>query len=268
MRKLKGIIVVVCVLFLSVFWHTPSKCEAFNMTVLDKKGVDEMFALQALSFSPVKNQSNAIYIYHTHTYEAYTKGKKDTYQETQKWRTENEDYNVVQVGETLALLLHQRGFTVFHDKTAYEPPNLESSYARSLEGVKKNMQEGILYDLYIDIHRDAYCLNNGPNVVDVEGKESARLLFLVGKGTGTQFDELPDYPKNKQMAEDISAIVNQKYPRLFRNTKSMIGRYNQHIAPCCLLLEVGNNKNTLKEALHALPPLADGISAYFDTKKP
>ncbi len=37
------------------------------------------------------------------------------------------------------------------------------------------------------------------------------------------------------------------------------GRYNQHVADCCILVEAGNNRNTLSEVLAAMPYLADAI---------
>ena len=37
------------------------------------------------------------------------------------------------------------------------------------------------------------------------------------------------------------------------------GRYNQHVSPNSLLIEVGNNMNTLDEALASMPALADAI---------
>ena len=42
------------------------------------------------------------------------------------------------------------------------------------------------------------------------------------------------------------------------------GRYNQHVADCCVLIEVGNNYNTLEEALAAMPFLANAICALAD----
>jgi len=41
------------------------------------------------------------------------------------------------------------------------------------------------------------------------------------------------------------------------------GRYNQHIGVYSLLLEVGNNKNTLEEALNAMPALAQALEGLM-----
>ncbi|MFR5855829.1 MAG: stage II sporulation protein P [Lachnospiraceae bacterium] len=37
------------------------------------------------------------------------------------------------------------------------------------------------------------------------------------------------------------------------------GRFNQHVRVGCLLVEVGNNRNTLGEALASMPYLADAL---------
>ena len=48
--------------------------------------------------------------------------------------------------------------------------------------LQKRQQNGESYDLYIDLHRDAYSKGNGPNTVDTPSGASARLLMLIGKG--------------------------------------------------------------------------------------
>ena len=45
-----------------------------------------------------------------------------------------------------------------------------------------------------------------------------------------------------------------------RNIRVKTGRYNQHISSQCLLVEVGDNKNTLEEAKNAIPYLARPIA--------
>lgn len=64
----------------------------------------------------------AILIYHTHTWEAYRQ-TDERYQETEKWRTKDERYNVVAVGEALTRALTALGYTVVHDTTALSRPN-------------------------------------------------------------------------------------------------------------------------------------------------
>ena len=130
------------------------------------------------------------------------------------------------------------------------------------KGMEQAAKEG--YDLYIDLHRDSYSAGNGANTIERQGKQLARLLFLIGKGTGTALDEKPDWQKNQAAAEKISARLNAQAAGLSRGISLKSGRYNQQAAVPSMLIEVGNNKNTLQEALNAMPCLAQAICAYFD----
>lgn len=204
-----------------------------------------------------------VLIYHTHTYEAYEKADGDPYQETEQWRTADEGYNVVRVGEELAGLLRGLGVEVVHDTTAFEPPNLSSAYTRSLEMLRQRRAAGESFDLYIDLHRDAYVASQtGANTVNVGGAELARMMLLIGKGEGqtTQgFDERPDWEANLAIAQAITDAVNAQAQGLCKDVRMKSGRFNQHIAVGCVLVEAGNNRNTLAQALAAMPYLADAI---------
>ena len=222
------------------------------------------FTLQVVSRRENASTRRRVLIYHTHTYEAYEKEATAEYQETQRWRTAEEDYNVVRVGETLAGLLRGLGLEVEHDRTAFEPPDLSTAYARSLAMLEKRKADGERYDLYIDLHRDAYPASGGtvPNTVNAGGTELARLMLLVGKGegqTGQGFAERPDWEKNLEIAQAITDGLNAQAEGLGKEVMLRSGRYNQHVAVGCVLIEAGNNMNTLPQVLAAMPYLADAI---------
>ena len=222
----------------------------------------DAFTLEVISVSPPESRKKRVFIYHTHTYEAYEMEGENRYQPTETWRTADSRYNMIRVGEELAMFLRQAGVEVTHDTAAYEPPRLSTAYSRSLEGLKKAAEEG--YDLYIDLHRDSYSANNGPNTVKGKEGEMIRFLFLIGQGTGTGFDERPDWKKNQQAADRISDALNAQIENLSRGVSLKSGRYNQQAAVPCILIEAGNNKNTLPQALAAMPCLAQAICRYFD----
>ena len=200
---------------------------------------------------------------HTHTNEAYEQTQDDPYEETEKWRTADSAYNVVRVGEELAALLRGLGVEVVHDVTAFEPPNLSSAYTRSLEMLEERQAAGERYDLYIDLHRDAYAESQtGPNTVNAGGVEAARLMLLIGKGEGQTsegFDRRPDWEANLAIAREVTDDLNAQVDGLCRDVCIKTGRYNQHVAVGCVLVEAGNNRNTLEEVLAAMPYLADAI---------
>ena len=205
-----------------------------------------------------------VLIYHTHTWEAYEMTEDASYAPTQTWRTKDDRYNMVRVGEALARELTALGFIVTHDTTAFEPPNLSTAYARSLAMIESRLSAGETYDYILDVHRDAYSGPwNGANCAQVDGQPVAYVMLLVGKGTGATgagFDERPDWPRNLELAQAVTDAINDAAPGVAREVKVKTGRFNQHVSPGALLIEVGNNRNTLEEALSACPIIAMGIA--------
>ena len=171
---------------------------------------------------------------------------------------------MVAVGEALAKELTARGFVVVHDTTAFEPPNLSTAYTRSLAMLRSRLDAGEKYDYLFDVHRDAYSgAYNGGNCLQVDGQSTAYVMLLVGKGvgaTGAGFDERPDWQKNLAMAQSITGEINGIAPGLCREVKIKNGRFNQHVSTGALLIEVGNNRNTLSEAIAACPAIAEAVA--------
>ncbi len=207
-----------------------------------------------------------VLIYHSHTYEAYEPDFPGQYKATERWRTADPAFNVVRVGAELARVLGNiYGMTVVHDDTAFEPPRLDGAYQRSLDAIENYMAKGETFDLYLDLHRDAYVQGAfASNVVDIEGIPTARIMFLIGKGTGTHdghaFAQLPDWEKNFERAQLITNAINTVAESTGRPVSTKASRYNQHVSTGALLVEVGNNMNTLEEALAAIPYLAQAIA--------
>lgn len=222
------------------------------------------FVLEVIGGAAETRTKGRILLYHTHTYEAYEQQTDAPYEETTKWRTADERFNMIRVGDELAALLTGLGYEVEHDRTAFEPPVLDSAYARSLTMLQERLTAGERYDLMIDLHRDAYPggSQGGSNAVTVGSAKLARLMLLVGKGegqTGRGFDEKPDWEANLRIAQTVTDAVNAQTEGLCRKVMLKSGRFNQHVQVGCLLVEVGNNRNTLEEALASMPYLADAL---------
>ncbi len=201
-----------------------------------------------------------ILIYHTHTYEAYEQDPERPYKQTEQWRTADSAHNVVAVGKALSAQLSALGFQVTHDMTAFEPPTLDDAYSRSLAMLEARKANGEQYDLYIDLHRDAIASTSTiKRTVNMGGEEVARFMVLVGKGTTGGYAEKPNWNANLATADRITAALNDQYDGLARDVKVKTGRFNQHIADCCVLIECGTNWNTLDEVLCGVPYLAQAI---------
>ena len=211
-----------------------------------------------------------VLIYHSHTCEAYEPDYEGQYTPTERWRTRDARYSVVRLGAALAEILRRDyGVEVVHDDTNFELPSMNDAYARSLEALENYFARGETFDLYIDLHRDAYSGGQSArNTVDADGRPAARLMFLIGTGegrwNGRRFSQKPDWEKNLALAEAMTETINARCPGLCRAPSIKTGRYNQHISTGAVLAEVGNNRNTLEEALAALPALAEAIAAALD----
>lgn len=203
-----------------------------------------------------------VLIYHTHTYEAYEKTANLHYEETDHWRTTNSDYNVVAVGKALSASLRALGLNVVHDTTAFEPPDLNNAYDRSLAMLEQRLADGETYDLYIDLHRDAVAsASTIRRTVTIGGEDVARFMVLVGKGTTGGYAIKPDWESNLMLANTITTELNAQCEQLARDVKIKTGRFNQHIANHCVLIECGMNYNTLDEVLAGIPYLAQAIAS-------
>ena len=214
----------------------------------------------------LRSDKPTILIYHTHTTEAYTQTAEDPYRENGKWRTKDPTKNIVAVGEVLKDILERDyGFQVIHDTTDHEPPKLSTAYERSLVTMQRYHEEYPSIVLFIDLHRDAYMSDTAPcDYLTINGTETARLMLVVGKGE--KYEDKPYYASNITFAERITDYLNTIDGKLCRPVRTKTGRYNQHVAPNCILIEVGHNANTLKQAKAAMPYLAESIAYSFSHK--
>lgn len=234
--------------------------EVGNVPVLTPGNAFHIEVIRQTPEPETERPPKRILIYHTHTYEAYEQVSDAPYDETEKWRTSDESANVIAVGRALAASLTVLGYDVVQDTTAFEPPVLSTSYMRSLDMLEERAARGEQYDLYLDIHRDAIAAASTiRRTVNIGGQETARFMVLVGKGTGSGFDVKPDWETNYALACRITESMNRQHAELCREVKVKTGRFNQHIAPCCVLIECGNNFNTLEQVLNGIPYLAQAI---------
>ena len=202
--------------------------------------------------------AKSILIYHTHTHEAYEQDAADPYEAVETWRTTDREHSVVRVGSALAEALREKGFQVVHDMTDHELNDLGSSYVRSLETLEGYSEE---FDLYIDLHRDAFSEGMLPCLKDE--KEYAQLMLLVGRGDNHAESEKPAYSENLEFAHRLTGCLNGIVEGICRNVTVKTGRYNQHIGTPSILMEFGHNKNTLQQALNSVPVAAEAISMLF-----
>ena len=238
--------------------------EAFASS--DSLGADVVAPESAVSnpAASVLGDAPTVLIYHTHTHEAYEQVSGDPYEALEAWRTADSDHSVVRVGEALAGHLRAHGFEVVHDTTDHEGDSLSTAYTRSLETLRGYDRA---FDLYIDLHRDAYSGEMPLRTLAGDGTACAQAMLLIGNGEG--FEEKPFTAQNLLFAKALTRRINRENPGLCREVLVKDGRYNQHIGVFSLLIEVGHNRNTLEEALNTTQYIADAIySLLLDDPDP
>lgn len=205
----------------------------------------------------LRGKAPKILIYHTHTTEAYTATASSPYVQTYSYRTADAGKSVLAVGEALAERLRtQYGFSVIHDMTDHEPPSLKTAYDRSERTMRRYLEQYPSLVLFIDVHRDAS--SDAQDYVVVDGSPTARLMCVVGQGT--KYKDKPDFDRNYALAAKLTENLRHIEKRLARDVRVKTGRYNQHVGQLSLLIEVGHNANTLEQALHAVPSLAESLA--------
>ena len=207
----------------------------------------------------------AVLIVHTHGSESYTKELGQSYKETAQYRTLDEHYNMVAVGDLLARLLEQAGIRVIHDRQLHDYPSYTSSYNNSRKSVKEYLREYPSIRLVLDLHRDAGENSDGSQFAThakVDGKDSAQIMFLVGTDESGNYH--PQWRDNLAVAAKLNVLMEGLNPGITRKTTLRAQRFNQDLAEIALLVEVGSAGNTLQEALTAIPVLAEAIIALKD----
>ena len=191
-----------------------------------------------------------VLIVHTHGSEAYTMPAGQEYEPSGDCRTTDCDYNVVRVGDELARTLEEAGISVLHDPTLHDYPEYSGAYGRSLDAVEKAMAEHPSITFVLDVHRDAISDGDGSPykvVSNVAGLNVAQMSMVIGTDGGGL--EHPGWQENLKLAAAVQQKLLDSYPTLMRPITVRNSRYNQHVTPGALLVEMGAAGNSLDEAL-------------------
>lgn len=191
-----------------------------------------------------------ILIMHTHTTESYTMAGEDVYTETDTSRTDDPNYNMIRIGAEIKSVLEEMGFSVLHDTTLYDYPSYTDSYTRSLAGIKAWLEQYPSISVVLDVHRDALISKDGTvykAVTQLDGESVAQIMLVCGTNDGGL--DHPGWQDNLTIAAQIQMRLTGLEPTLARPINLRSQRFNQHLTPCSLLVEVGTSGNTLQEAL-------------------
>ena len=193
-----------------------------------------------------------VLILHTHTTEGYMTYEADYYNAADRHRTHDHTRNVCAVGEALRLTLAAYGIVAIHDTTVHDDPVYTGAYTRSAQVAQEYLEKYPSIQIVLDLHRDS--VEDGGAMVRptavVEGKKAAQLMLITGV-VSTEALPHPHWQENLTLATRWQAALEEVSPDLMRPLNTVASRYNQHLSPGWVLVEVGAEGNTVEEAVYS-----------------
>ena len=205
----------------------------------------------------LKSQEPTVLIVHSHGTESYD--NTENYDEYTAYRTRDNAYNVVSIGQEIKRVLEAGGISVIHDTTRHDDPSYSSAYSNSRKSIQKYLEKYPSIQMVLDIHRDSVENKSGKQarMTVKAGKEtSAQLMLVVSTDVNLKH---PDWPENMALAVKLHAQLEKNTPGICRPISFRKQRFNQDLSGGALIVEVGSAGNTRQEALLAGRLLAEGI---------
>lgn len=190
-----------------------------------------------------------ILIYHTHSLEGFIDSAPGDRSQT-----------IVGVGDRLTqILTEEYGYSVLHHTEEYDTAR-DDAYANSLPGITKVLEENPSIQVVIDLHRDAG-VDGVHRAIDLDGKSTATFMLFNGLSRTRKTGDI-DYLYNPYLDDNLAFSFQMQlkageyYPGLTRKIYLKAYRYNMHLRPKSLLIELGDSNNTVEEAMNTCDPLA------------
>ncbi len=190
-----------------------------------------------------------VLIYHTHTTECYEKEETDRYNKNVPTRSKDTNINVVGVGQEIVKQLELRGIKTIHDTKIYDDPAYSGAYDRTNAMIVKNLKKYPKIKVVLDIHRDSIVNQNKERVAPVtkiNGENVAQIMIISGCDNGT--NHYKNYAKNLSFACFLEKQLEEEHPKITRPVAFKYKHYNQSLSPGALLIEVGSQANSKREA--------------------
>lgn len=153
-------------------------------------------------------------------------------------------------------LEHNYGIKVILSDTIHDYPEWTKSYGNSLVTLEKMKKDYPSIQLFIDIHRDA-SVSKKNTTAEIDSVKASKIMFIVGSDKRLPH---PNWSQNRDFAQKIAERMEKMYPGLLKGVRVQDGRYNQHVSPHAILLEMGGTENTIEETKRAAEMFAAVIN--------
>lgn len=245
--------------------NTGDRSKGVAVTNRSGKAVDIASALSnQLSLHWENTSAPQVLILHTHTTEGYMTYEADYFNAEDRHRTDDHTRNVCAVGETVRRTLAAYGIAAIHDTTIHDSPVYSGAYTRSAEVAKRYLEQYPSIKVVLDLHRDS--VMDGEVMVrpvaTVEGKQAAQMMLITGV-VSTDGLPHPNWEQNLTLSAHWQAALDAVSPDLMRPLNLTASRYNQHLSPGWVLVEMGAEGNTIEEAVYSAQILGQTLAALL-----
>lgn len=202
-----------------------------------------------------------ILIYHTHSQEEFVDSVEGDTNTT-----------VIGVGEYLAQILRDTyGYQVLHLTDTFDlvDGQLERSKAYNYAEpvIEQTLEQNPSIEVVIDLHRDGVD-ESKRLVTEIDGKPTAKIMFFNGLSRTKMNGDIDSLPNpyiedNLAFSFQLEYLAKQCYPNFTRCIYLKGYRYNLHLRPKSILLEVGAQTNTVEEAKNAMDPFAKVLNSVL-----
>ena len=199
--------------------------DANTMIGSDQLSVDKFMEID-MTMAKQEGEGPQILIYHTHSQEAF----------------------------------EQYGYRVLHHTGQYDVETRDNAYSRALPEVEQLLAKNPSIQVVIDLHRDEVAQDTRL-VTELQGRPTAKFMFFNGLSRTRKTGDI-DYLRNENQEANLAFSFQMQlkaaeyYPGLTRRIYLKGYRYNMHLCPRTLLVELGAQNNTYEEAINACDPLA------------
>ena len=219
-----------------------------------------------LTLSLTETKEPQVLILHTHGSEGYMTYDAGYYNAGDRNRTEDHTKNVCAVGEAVRLTLEAYGITAIHDTTVHDRPVYSGAYTRSAAAAQAWLEQYPSIQVVLDLHRDAV-MQGSTDIVkptaEVEGKKAAQMMLITGV-VSTDALPHPRWQENLTFATRLQQTLDALSPDLMRPLNTVASRYNQHLSPGWVLVEMGAEGNTMEEAVYSARILGETLAELLD----
>ena len=247
-----------------------TKCENFYIKNTTGQNLDFSDLLHQPPDLKIKNTSDPqVLIFHTHTSESYMNKDSGFFYESFYPRSLNNAKNVTKVGDAITEKLKEHGINTIHDTTYHDNPSYNGSYLRAEKTIKENLRKYPSLKVIIDIHRDSLGSKETGKMkptFEYKGKKAAQLMIISGCDPDNT-NGFPNWKKNLKLALNIQKYCESMFPGITRPLNFSKVKYNEHLTPGSLLIEIGSDGNTLEEAIYTGSMLGEALSKLLNDFK-